>query len=62
MRGVSGILLEADPVIDQVLPVVNDLLKRESWLRIGDRIVFVSVTLSSLSRSESNLFTVQSIS
>jgi pyruvate kinase len=60
--GVSGVLLEADPVIDQVLPVVNDLLKRASSLQVGDRIVFVSVTLSSLSRSESNLFTVQTIS
>jgi hypothetical protein len=48
-----------DPKIDQVLPMVNKQLVQESWLRPGDKIVFVSITLSSVSAKASNLFTVQ---
>ncbi len=62
IRGVDGILLDGEPVIDQVLPFVNDLLLSRSWLCAGDKIVFVSVTLSPLSRQESNLLTVQTLS
>ena len=62
IRGVDGILLDGEPVIDQVLPFVNDLLLSHSWLCAGDKIVFVSVTLSPLSRRESNLLTVQTLS
>jgi len=62
IRGVDGILLSGEPVIDQVLPFVNDLLLSQSWLCAGDKIVFVSVTLSPLSRQESNLLTVQTLS
>ncbi|NDE14751.1 hypothetical protein EBZ80_07470 [bacterium] len=61
VRGVDGLVLGVDPRIDDVLPVVNDRLLRDSWLRSGDRIVFISVTLSSLSREASNLFTVQQL-
>lgn len=61
VRGVDGLVLGVDPRIDDVLPVVNDRLLRDSWLKAGDRIVFISVTLSSLSREASNLFTVQQL-
>jgi len=61
MRGVQGIVLDAAPRIDEVLPLVNDRLVRDSWLEVGDRIVFVSVTLSSLGREASNLFTIQTL-
>jgi pyruvate kinase len=61
VHGVDGVLLDADPLIDDVLPVVNDRLVRDSWLKPGDKYVFVSVTLSSLGRQESNLFTIQTL-
>jgi pyruvate kinase len=58
-RGVRPLVLKVDPKIDQVLPMVNNQLVQESWLRPGDKIVFVSITLSSVSAKASNLFTVQ---
>jgi pyruvate kinase len=58
-RGVRPLVLKVDPKIDQVLPMVNKQLVQESWLRPGDKIVFVSITLSSVSAKASNLFTVQ---
>lgn len=62
VRGVDVIVLDSAPKIDEVLPQVNDRLVRDNWLRIGDRIVFVSITLSSIGREASNLFTIQTIS
>lgn len=62
LRGVEGIVLNVDPTIDEVLPKVNELLKENGTLNVGDRIVFVTVTLSSMSREASNLFTIQRIS
>lgn len=58
-RGVRPLVLKMDPKIDQVLPLVNKHLVQESWLKAGDKIVFVSITLSSVSAKGSNLFTVQ---
>ena len=58
-RGVQPLVLKVDPNIGEVLPVVNDVLLRQSWLKPGDKIVFVSITLSSVSARGSNLFTVQ---
>jgi pyruvate kinase len=59
IHGVQAMLLEAPPSIDEVLPAINEDLVRESWLNAGDKIVFVSVTLSPISREASNLFTIQ---
>jgi pyruvate kinase len=59
IRGVSALTLTIDPNIDEVLPLVNDQLVRGSWLKPGDPIIFASVTLSSIGRESSNLFTVQ---
>lgn len=59
VHGVESLHLDVDPKIDDVLPIVNDHLVRGSWLRAGDPIIFVSVTLSSVGRESSNLFTVQ---
>jgi pyruvate kinase len=58
-RGVQPLVLEIDPNIGEVLPAVNDQLVGHSWLKPGDKIVFVSITLSSVSAKGSNLFTVQ---
>ncbi len=59
VRGVDGMLLNKNLNIEQVLDVINHGLLENSWLKEGDLIVFVSVTLSSVSRTDSNLFTVQ---
>lgn len=59
IRGVQSLLLDKAPSIDDVLPMINDRLVRKSWLSAGDRIVFVSVTLSPIGKDSSNLFTIQ---
>jgi pyruvate kinase len=59
VRGVESIMLDTAPKIDEVLLVVTEQLKRDSWLKTGDTIIFVSITLSSIGRENSNLFTVQ---
>jgi pyruvate kinase len=61
IRGVSTLVLENHPGIDSVLPVVNQSLREYSWLKSGSKVVFVTVTLSSLSENASNLFSVQTI-
>jgi pyruvate kinase len=61
VRGVVGILLDENPDIEQVFPIINSLMVRKTWLTDGDRYVFVSVSLSSLGKEASNLFTVQQI-
>ena len=58
-RGVQPIVLQVDPNFGEVLTEVNDQLIRQSWLKAGDKIIFVSITISSVSARGSNLFTVQ---
>ena len=62
VKGVNGVALDIDPTIDDVLQTVSDRLVRDSWLKSGDKIIFVSITLSSVGREASNLFTVQTLS
>ena len=61
VRGVSGICLDELPSVDRVLPLINSILVQEGQLKTGDKYVFVSVTHSSISVAESNLFTIQTI-
>lgn len=61
IRGVYGMMLEGAPNIDEVLPLVNDKIVHNTWLSAGDKIVFVSVSLSSVGEKASNLFTVQTL-
>lgn len=61
IRGVHGILLEDAPNIDEVLPMINNYIVKDTWLQSGDKIVFVSVSLSSVGEKASNLFTVQTL-
>jgi pyruvate kinase len=60
-RGVQALVLKMDPNIGEVLPIVNEQLVRQSWLKPGDKIIFVSITISSVSAKGSNLFTVQEL-
>ena len=59
VRGVEGYTLDVEPNIDQVLEVVNQKMIDDSWLKQDDCILFVSVTLSPVSQTGSNLFTIQ---
>jgi pyruvate kinase len=49
------------PISMRYLPIVNDRLIRDSWLKAGDTIIFVSITISSVERENSNLFTIQKL-
>ena len=62
VRGLECMLLDVAPNLDEVLPVVNDQLVRESWLKAGDQVIFVAISLSPVGREASNLFTVQTLS
>lgn len=59
VRGVEALLLDIEPKLDEVLPLVSDKLVRGSFLRAGDPIIFVSITLSPIGKELSNLFSVQ---
>lgn len=61
VRGVHALALDVNPNLDEVLPLVNDHLKKESWLNKGDLIVFVTVSLSPMAHDASNLFTIQKL-
>lgn len=61
VQGVHPILLSLDPNLDHVLPRVSEELKASSWIKTGDKIVFVTVSISSVGKEASNLFTVQQI-
>lgn len=61
VRGVNGFVLHEYPNIDEVLQIINSVLVQDKWLKPGDRYVFVSVTLSSVEKEGSNLFTVQTV-
>lgn len=61
VRGVWGLVLEDVPNINEILPIINDRLVNDGWLRVGDKIIFVSVSLSSIGSTASNLFTIQTL-
>ncbi len=61
VRGVDGVCIDELPQIDQVLPLINSILSKRSWLASGDKYVFVSVSHSSIGIQDSNLFTIQSM-
>lgn len=61
VKGVEGVFLDELPDTDSVLPLIDSLLAKLNWFQDGDKYVFVSVTLSSLSVEASNLFTVQTL-
>ncbi len=61
VRGVQGVYIKGNPKLDEVLAIVKNKIKERTYLEKGDKIVFVSVTLSSVSTKNSNLFTIQTI-
>lgn len=62
VRGVEGLVIDNNLSLTETFPAVYDLLKRRSWLKSGDTILFVSVTISPMSEERSNLMTIQKVS
>lgn len=62
VKGVRGIQLAELPSIDEILPLINNLLMKQLGMAAGESYVFVSITLSSIGVEGSNLFTVQTLS
>ncbi len=61
IRGVTAVSLDGSPNLDTVLPSMQILLREDKRFVSGDKIVFVSVSISSMGTESSNLFTVQEI-
>ena len=61
IRGVCGILLDTTPSLDEVLTIVGEQLKKSSFLKNGDLVIFVTISLSPIGRAASNLLTVQTL-
>lgn len=61
IRGVYSVLLDAPPKIDTILDSINSKISKLGILEKGDNYIFASVTLSSIGKSNSNLFSVQTL-
>ena len=62
VKGVFGYKIDELPNLDEVLPLINNILAVKHSLHEGDKYVFVSVTISSVGDKNSNMFTIQSLS
>ncbi len=62
IKGVLAYNISELPNLDEVLPLINNILSRKHNLVEGDKYVFVSVTISSVGDKNSNMFTIQSLS
>ncbi len=60
-RAVTTITLESQPAFEEILATTKHLLHTYHGFERGDRIVFVSLTASSVAAKNSNLFTMQEI-
>ena len=61
VSGVQGILLNSTPSLDEVLHIVGEHLKKDSFLQSGDLVIFITISLSPIGHAASNLLTVQTI-
>ncbi len=61
LRNVNALILEENPPFDKVLTTTKEMLVKNMGFQRGDRIVFVTLTASSVAARNSNLFTVQEI-
>ena len=62
VRGVDAITIDDNLSLSETFPEVSDVLKKRSWLKSGDTILFVSVTISPMGQENSNLMTIQKVS
>jgi pyruvate kinase len=61
LRSVKVLTLDSAPAFDQVLEETKKALVRQCGFHRGDRFVYVSLTASSISARNSNIFTLQDI-
>ena len=61
VSGVQGILLDTVPSLDEVLHIVGEQLKKDTFLSSGDLVIFITISLSPIGHAASNLMTVQTI-
>lgn len=61
VRGIRAFFLPEKVKIEDIMHVTNDLLKSQGIAAVGDKIIFVSISLSSLSAESSNLFSIQQV-
>lgn len=61
MRSVTGVILESKFQVEKILSEAKEILVNRFDFKAGDTFVFVSLTASSVSARQSNLFTLQEI-
>jgi pyruvate kinase len=61
LRSVTAVVLESRSQVERILSETKDILVKNFSFKKGDKFVFVSLTASSVSERNSNLFTVQEI-
>lgn len=61
LRSVTSIVLESRKQVERILSETKEILVKNFQFKKGDKFVFVSLTASSVSARNSNLFTVQEI-
>lgn len=61
IRSVFAAQIEGGVAFDEILNVTKNMLVRHYGLQRGDKIIFVSLTASSIAARNSNLFTLQEI-
>lgn len=61
LRSVSGVVLESRSKVERILNEIKDILVKNYSFKKGEKFVFVSLTASSVSERNSNLFTIQEI-
>lgn len=59
--GVKGILLDSPPSLDDLLTTIGENLKEQTFLKSGDVVIFVTISLSPIGHAASNLLTVYKI-
>lgn len=61
LRSVTGVILESKFQVEKILSEAKEILVHNFGFKKGDAFVFVSLTASSVSARQSNLFTLQEI-
>lgn len=61
LRSVTAVVLESRSQVERILSEIKEILVKNFNFKKGEKFVFVSLTASSVSERNSNLFTVQEI-
>jgi pyruvate kinase len=61
LRSVTAVVLESRSQVERILSETKEILVKNYDFKKGEKFVFVSLTASSVSEKNSNMFTVQEI-